>query len=240
MEQALEGGRRLIIEPWLERELDFSIQLEMGRSGLKVRGYTGLVNDRRGQFLANWAPPDYFRRIPTAVTSLFSEPVDFPVQLQRFYDGVFSLLDEDLRRLRYIGPLGIDAFVYRASNGRCRVKPIVEINPRYTMGRLTVELMKHTAPGCFGLFRLNTLPVLRAKGFSSFEVYAQHLTTSAPIRLEGEPVPKIGQGALCLNDPARAQVCLATFEVDRAPGVIGSAMSVDSRQKQLGGPDQIR
>jgi hypothetical protein len=33
---------------------------------------------------------------------------------------------------------------------------VVEINPRYTMGRLTVELMKHTCPGSCGLFRLVT------------------------------------------------------------------------------------
>jgi len=33
--------------------------------------------------------------------------------------------------------------------------------------------------------------------------------------LEGEPVPKIGEGILCLNDPAQAQVCLATFQVSR-------------------------
>ena len=28
-----------------------------------------------------------------------------------------------------------------------------------------------------------------------------------PLRLEGEPVAKIREGALCLNDPAQAQVC---------------------------------
>ena len=28
-------------------------------------------------------------------------------------------------------------------------------------------------------------------------------------------MPKIREGALCLNDPAQAQVCLATFQVSR-------------------------
>ena len=56
---ALRDGRQLVVEPWLERVLDFSVQLEMGTRDLKLRGYSGLINDRKGQFLANWAEPDY-------------------------------------------------------------------------------------------------------------------------------------------------------------------------------------
>ena len=64
---ALRHGRQLVVEPWQERELDFSVQLEMGPRGLQLCGYTGLVNDRKGQFLANWAEPDYSRCLPTKV-----------------------------------------------------------------------------------------------------------------------------------------------------------------------------
>ena len=58
---ALRDGRQVVVEPWLDRELDFSVQLEMGPAGLKLCGYTGLINDRKGQFLANWAATDYDR-----------------------------------------------------------------------------------------------------------------------------------------------------------------------------------
>ncbi|MFM1944502.1 MAG: hypothetical protein RI897_3484, partial [Verrucomicrobiota bacterium] len=34
MERALAGGHGLVVEPWLERECDFSVQLEMGGGGL--------------------------------------------------------------------------------------------------------------------------------------------------------------------------------------------------------------
>ena len=60
---ALQNGRQLVIEPWLERELDFSVQLEMGPRSLKLCGYTGLINDRKGQFQANWAEANCDRRI---------------------------------------------------------------------------------------------------------------------------------------------------------------------------------
>ena len=62
--RALGDGQQLVVEPWLEREWDFSVQLELGPPGLKLCGYTGLLNDRRGQFLANWAEADYTQRLP--------------------------------------------------------------------------------------------------------------------------------------------------------------------------------
>ena len=37
------------------------------------------------------------------------------------------------------------------ADGRCRLKPIVEINPRFTMGRVTLEILRQAAPGCSGL-----------------------------------------------------------------------------------------
>ena len=113
------------------------------------------------------------------------------------------------------GAIGIDAFVYRTPEGDYRLKPVVEINPRYTMGRVTLELMKQTCPGSYGLFRLVNMAQLKAEGFADFSGYARSLSERFPLRLEGEPVSKIREGFLCLNEPALAQVCLATFHVSR-------------------------
>jgi hypothetical protein len=81
------------------------------------------------------------------------------------------------------------------------------------MGRLTLELMKQTCPGSCGLFRLVSRAQARAEGAADFTAYASWLCERFPLRLEGEPMPKIREGALCLNDPTQAQVCLATFQV---------------------------
>jgi hypothetical protein len=212
----LQNGRQLVIEPWLERELDFSIQLEMGLRGLKLCGYTGLINDPKGQFRANWAAANYNRRIPANVAALFGELADISGCLQRLYRYILSLLEAELQHADFIGPVGIDAFVYRTPHGDCQLKPVVEINPRYTMGRLTLELMKRTCPGSCGLFRIVSRAQARAEGAADFAAYAVSLSERFPLRLEGEPMPKIREGALCLNDPAHAQVCLATFQVSRA------------------------
>jgi uncharacterized ferritin-like protein (DUF455 family) len=212
---AVQNGRQLVIEPWLERALDFSVQLEMGPRDLKLCGYTGLINDAKGQFQANWAAANYARRIPASVAALFREPPGISGRLQRLYSEIFSLLEKELREAGFVGPIGIDAFVYRTPEGGCRLKPVVEINPRYTMGRLTLELMKQTSPGSGGVFRIVNRAQVRAEGFADFCAYARALNERFPLRVEGEPVPKIREGALCLNDPAKAQVCLATFQVGR-------------------------
>jgi len=125
------------------------------------------------------------------------------------------MLEADLRAVGFTGPIGIDAFVYKTGNGERRVKPVVEINPRYTMGRLTLELMKHAAPGSSGVFRLVNGAQLRMQGIENFLSYARSLRERFPLRLEGEPVARIREGAICLNDPAESQVVLATFQVGR-------------------------
>ena len=215
--RALRQGRPLVVEPWLERELDFSVQLEMGPLGLELCGYTGLLNDHRGQFLGNWAEANHKCGWPARVAALLHGSEDISACLHRLYGEIFSLLEAELRRVDFVGPVSLDALVYRTPQGDCRLKPVVEINPRYTMGRLTVELMRQTCPECCGLFRLVTVSQARAEGFPGLSSYARALGDRAGLRLEGEPLPRIRQGALCLNDPGSAQVCLATFEVFPTP-----------------------
>lgn len=216
MTNALENGRQLIVEPWLERLADFSIQLEMTGRSLNRCGFTGLVNDRRGQFVANWAEPHYERRLPKSVSALFVQPTRIEARLQELYSAIQTLLAVELRTIGYVGPISIDALAYRAEDGSPRIKPIVEINPRYTMGRLTLELMQRTAPGSHGLFRLVTRSMVRTAGCADFGTYAQALQKQSPLVLEGTPVPRIGEGLVCLNDSVEAQVCLALFQVSRS------------------------
>jgi uncharacterized ferritin-like protein (DUF455 family) len=209
-------GRSVVVEPWLERVVDFSLQFEMEPDGLHLRGWTGLVNDQRGQFVANWAEPDFARRPPVEVAAALTIAGGSASALIRLYRELADRLAPLLRERGFRGPLGLDAFVYRDADGRHRLKPVVEINPRHTMGRLTLELMRHTCPGSFGLFRLVNPPALRAAGDADFAACARRLADRHPIVLEGEPVPRLRTGVVCLNDPAQARVALAIFHVDRS------------------------
>ena len=218
LERLTESGRQLVVEPWLERLLDFSVQLEMTAEGLKLRGYTGLLNDARGQFQANFAEPHHHKRIPARVVALFSGPPDISNRLLAFYAEVFTALEAELRAADFLGPVGIDAFVYRDAAGSVRLKPVVEINPRYTMGRVLVELMHHMWQGSHGRFELVNGAALRAAGVANFADYAAGMAARHPLSFEGQPVPRIREGFVCLNDPPTVETCLATFRVGTKAG----------------------
>jgi hypothetical protein len=195
--------------------IDFSMQCEMGSRGLRLCGFTGLKNDLKGQFISNSAAPNFAKRLPAGVAGAFSGPVDIVARLHRLFDQVRKRLEAKLVDAGYSGPVGIDAFVYRDIDGQCHLKPIVEINPRYTMGRVTLELMKRVAPGSAGTFRIVTNAQLKKAGFETFPDFAASEASRLPLRLTGEPVSKINEGFLCLSDPETAQTCLATFKVNR-------------------------
>jgi len=221
MERSFAQKQELVIEPWLERLQDFSVQLEMTPEGLKLCGFTGLVNDARGQFAANYAESHHRKRIPSRVVSSFREAADISGRLLAFYDAVMARLEGELRAVDFVGPLGIDALVYRDAGGGVRLKPVVEINPRYTMGRVLVELMRQTGQNSAGVLRLVNAAQLRAEGFDNFAGYARWLGEKFPLQFEGGAVPRIRAGALCLNDPGTAQSCLAIFQ---AGGALGSLL----------------
>jgi hypothetical protein len=216
MAKSLAQQRELVVEPWLERVADFSVQVEMTAGGLELCGFTGLVNDARGQFEANYAEPHYPRRLPARVVGGFPGPADIAGRLLGLYEEILARLETEFRAVDFRGPAGIDAFIYRAAEGGVRLKPVVEINPRYTMGRVLVELMRQTCQDSAGVFGLVNLAGLRAAGAADFAGYARLLEAQFPLVLEGGPAGRIRAGALCLNDPATAQSALAVFRVGRS------------------------
>jgi hypothetical protein len=213
LEKALSAGRGVVVEPWLERVLDFSVQLELDAQGLRLEGYTGLLNDAKGQFQANWAGPRSHRKPPAELVAFLPETGADQGRIPRLYAALMVELEPRLRELGHTGPLGIDAFIYRQPDGGYRLKPVVEINPRFTMGRLTLELMRQVAPGIPGVFRLLPRAVATAAGCTDFVSYSRCLAERFPLELGGEPVAKIRSGALCINDPSQAETCLAVLHV---------------------------
>lgn len=216
MANVIESGRQLVVEPWLERELDFSVQLEMTAGGLKLIGYTGLLNDAKGQFIGNWAEPKFERKLPAAVPALLGVRPAADNPGQRLFANLFASLESELQAVKFLGPLGIDAFIYRDAHGRRRLKPVVEINPRYTMGRVLVELMARAAQGSHGQFRLFNRAALRAEGCADLVSLGQRLREKFPLQFARDPARRIAEGAVCLNDPEQARVCLAVFQVFRS------------------------
>ena len=148
--QSLSAIRRLlshhgslVIEPWLERVKDFSMHYDMTEQGLVRRGLSVIENSRRGQF----------RR--ATVTNRFTDCLEKDLRRALFagsspkghlVDFQEAVLEPHLSNLlkehRFTGPIGVDSFFYRDDEGSLRWKPVVEMNPRFTMGRVAVELAR--------------------------------------------------------------------------------------------------
>jgi hypothetical protein len=216
MQRVLEQGQLLVIEPWLHRIADFSVQLEMGPAGLKQIGYTGLMNDWKGEYQGNWACPGFSRGNCVDFSNLFPRVPDIRRRLMQVYSRIVRRLEGELRGIDFLGPIAIDALIYTDATGEARLKPIVEVNPRYTMGRVTLELMRYVAPGSTGLFRLVSRQQVLRSNVPDFPSWAASMRERHPVQLEGEPVPKLRSGFVCLTEPERAQGRLATFEVSQS------------------------
>jgi len=139
--RTLQQQGRLLVEPFLERLFDFSVLYQREASGTRFLGFVRLENDSRGQFRAAQTGPRFCQGLPPSLARFLATSV-----LDYFRTTVPEFLDEAPEFAAYKGPIGIDSFVYGDSSSHLRLKPIVEINPRYTMGRVALELQRRFAP----------------------------------------------------------------------------------------------
>ena len=118
-----------------------------------------------------------------------------------------------LQKSEFKGPLGIDAFVYSDLSGNLRLKTIVEINPRYTMGRVAHELGEHNAATSIGYFQILTRSQIRKTKTPRFSDFAENLTRQHPVALTNETKPRIVTGSFPLIDPTTAEQFMAIYHV---------------------------
>lgn len=187
----LDREGAIVVEPWLERVFDFSMQYEIDDNG-SIRRLAGirLGNDARGQFRYAQCGPKLGQGLPDEVARLLNE-----VALPLMNGPLPDFLSPRLAAAGYRGPFGVDAFIYRMPEGTLGLKPLVELNPRYTMGRLAWELRRRVASGKCVRFEL--VPV----------------AAQPEERVEFSPDGRLTRGTLVLNDATRAKHVFAVLHV---------------------------
>lgn len=134
IERRLKQQGVVFIEPWVDRFGEVGLQFDVPRQGSpQFVGATPMVVDARGQYAGSW----------------FSyRPLRFPAE-QPLWDHAISVAMSAASRIQslgYFGPLGIDAMVYRGENGLPQVRPLQDINARWTMGRLSLGWRRFLGP----------------------------------------------------------------------------------------------
>ncbi|MBT5816482.1 MAG: DUF455 family protein [Opitutales bacterium] len=203
----------VIVEPWLERVFDFSLQLEMPGKELKTIAFTRLANNARGQFKGIVTNAFCKGLAPEIVRFLMKRIEGRPRVYHWYEETVVPRLSVALQKSEFKGPLGIDAFVYSDLSGNLRLKTIVEINPRYTMGRVAHELGEHNAATSIGYFQILTRSQIRKTKTPRFSDFAENLTRQHPVALTNETKPRIVTGSFPLIDPTTAEQFMAIYHV---------------------------
>jgi hypothetical protein len=206
----------VVVEPWLRRIADFSSQYELTPGELpRLKGQVRLINDAGGRFLGCRAGASFSRLLPGEAARLMHESGTDTLFRERMPELLASL--PGLNRLH--GSLGIDSFFYRdAVSGAARLRPLVEINPRTTMGRVTLDLRRFAEPARVISFRILHRRAAKAAGFASLAEQAEALTAADPPALAATSSgPRLVRGTLTLNDPHQAQAFLAVLTVHEKP-----------------------
>ena len=146
----------------------------------------------------------------------FREPADISRRLLAFYAEFLRGWRPSCAPWISPGRWALDAFVYRDAGGAVRLKPVVEINPRYTMGRVLVELMRQTLPEQRRRVPAGQRGAVARGGIRQiFRPMPARWRRNSRCNSKASHAAHPG-GRLCLNEPATAQVCLAVFHVGRA------------------------
>lgn len=182
VQTALKTHGQLIVEPWVDRIADFSVQLEVGRQGNPVIGITRFLTNRQGQYLGHILRAPY-AGLDQAVIRTFYE---------RNYLGVLEQTGQAVAKALiaagHHGPAGVDAFLYRTDSGDLALRPLVEINARYTMGRIALAIERYLHPSSQAIW----LHIPRRK------LDLKSLLANHPPQVQAG---RLVRGALPTNDP---------------------------------------
>jgi uncharacterized ferritin-like protein (DUF455 family) len=194
----------VLVEPWLARVVDLSVQFDVSVDGtVRVHPWGRFLADGRGRYRGavlgralDGLGPDVRRAVAEASPVLAD---------------VARHVGTRAASRGFCGPAGIDAFVYRRRDGALACKPLVELNPRATMGRVARVLGRRVAPDRVGLWVQVPRARVRRAGLDGFVAWAAALGRACPLRLD--PSRLVVAGVRFTTDPSRAQDLVSVLSV---------------------------
>lgn len=154
LRERLARDGAVIFEPWLDRIAEAGIQWHIPQHGEPVFvGVAPMISplNSSGAYVGSRIEPCEFLQSPgggeggdsldsnSLTELLWHEAID-----------VTARVANEAQRRGYFGPLGIDAMLYCDAEGQTRLRPIQDVNARWTMGRLALELRRFLKPHEFG------------------------------------------------------------------------------------------
>ena len=230
IKRILKEQNSIVVEPYLNKVFDLSVQFEVRKERTQILEVRRFITGNRYQYQGTYLGKRMvgFER---AHHELFHHALSPWHELIRD-------LGQAMRNQGYLGPAGVDALIYESSpheeaqkewkaEGNLQereskkiqrsffLKPLVELNPRWTMGRIALELEKHIDPSVPAIWKWISTPEILKLGYSSLKEYAESLQKKHPlliIQSHGKKILK--SGVLITNDPESAHSFLTLLWVN--------------------------
>jgi hypothetical protein len=203
--KTIETQGAIVLEPWMEKVADLSLQLEVGKKSRVLEGRQFLTGSRleyRGTMLGpGW------KHLGAEENRFLHSSEKGPSPLSR-WQAMAEAIGAALYAAGYMGNAGVDALL-GTKGERLFFRPIVEVNPRWTMGRVALELERYVLPATPAAWLF--VPALA--GTTLVET-ARRLAARHPIRKQTKSGKEwISQGVVLTNDPATAREVLTVLAV---------------------------
>jgi len=139
----LEQQGYITAGPWLNKQLDFSFQFETEEDNtVNYLGCSYFTTNSNGQYSGHYLNYRVKEQLPIA-DYLFTE-------IAALLKSVLTTSDY---ATKYCGPFGVDGLIYLDSQGNYRIHPCLEINPRHTMGALSLKIESRIPPEATGFYK---------------------------------------------------------------------------------------
>lgn len=185
----------VVVEPVLSVVAELSHHVTVREDGESFDGLTRFVA-RRGVYRGTRiGPPDL--GVPRLARFLHrdgSEPGAVASELGRAAAHVASRA----RAWGHTGPLSLDALIVEDPSGALRLKPVSEVNPRWTMSRLALAIGRRLAPGSVGWWWFVPRAAFARAGLDG-DAFRAALAGVLPAELAGG---RLRRGGLPTTDPA--------------------------------------
>ncbi len=210
----------VLVEPWFDVVLELSLRMRVDAQGARVSSIgRGLSSPRGGFEGAVLGPVD--AGLPTALRRWLRGDGRDADRLGRMANRVAAVVGERARSVGYTGLAGVDALVVRGPDG-FGLRPLVDLNPRCTMGHVAAALAPRVSRRSIGVWRAMSRQEVARWGWPDLATWAQAVAAEHPPRLDARG--RIEAGVVHTTDPARAQDVVMTLAVAPSPRVALSVL----------------
>lgn len=204
IERICSAHGAIVVEPLLDRHFDCSFHGQLTDEGeLSEKGICRFLADAHGHYHGAIVGR-FVEGLGDELIRFLYRPGTQQPRLNEICQAVLQFVANRALALDYHGPFGVDAFAYRDQAGSLRFKPIVEVNPRWTMGRVALALARRIKHGRSGLWLQLSIKELTRAGFPSAAAFAEALAKALPLQLDQRAGSMIEGGTLFTSDPAQA------------------------------------